>query len=116
MVQIYIFNYDINFIPQVYHNNALYYYLDAADTSKANWMRYVNPAPSRQRQNLVACQVKFDVFFYTTRAIPPNTELLVWYSTEYMGRLRDSTREYIRRLKIFDSDVKCKIYALYLHA
>lgn len=41
---------------QVYTSAEEYYFLDACDTSKSNWMRYVNPAYSPDAQNLVAVQ------------------------------------------------------------
>ena len=50
-------------------------------------MRYVNPAHASANQNLVACQVNFDIYFYTIKSIPPNTELLVWYCKEFADRL-----------------------------
>ena len=43
---------------QVYKDNELFYYMDGYDTSKSNWMRYVNPAYSSAAQNLIACQYK----------------------------------------------------------
>ena len=74
-------------INQIFHKNELYYYIDGQDTSKSNWMRYVNPAHSPSEQNLVACQVKFDIYFYTIKPIPAGTELFVWYCREYADRL-----------------------------
>ena len=46
------------FGSQVYKDNELFYYMDGYDTSKSNWMRYVNPAYSSAAQNLIACQYK----------------------------------------------------------
>lgn len=46
------------FVSQVYKDNELFYYMDGYDTSKSNWMRYVNPAYSSASQNLIACQYK----------------------------------------------------------
>jgi len=64
-----------------------YHYVDGADPQKANWMRYVNPAYSAGTQNLVACQVREAIYFFTIRPIRPNTELLVWYCREFAQRL-----------------------------
>lgn len=72
---------------RVYRENELYYYIDGYDTSKANWMRYVNPAYSSDAQNLIACQYKTNIYFYTIKAIMPNQELLVWYCKEFATRL-----------------------------
>ncbi|XP_069961214.1 PR domain zinc finger protein 1-like isoform X2 [Cherax quadricarinatus] len=72
---------------RVYRGDEVYYYIDGYNTSKANWMRYVNPAYSSQAQNLIACQYKSNIYFYTIKAILPNQELLVWYCREFATRL-----------------------------
>uniref|UniRef100_A0A1B6C4A5 PR domain zinc finger protein 1 n=1 Tax=Clastoptera arizonana TaxID=38151 RepID=A0A1B6C4A5_9HEMI len=78
---------DRRFVHKVYKDNQLYYYIDGFDITKANWMRYVNPAYSTQSQNLIACQHKMNIYFYTIRPIMPNEELLVWYCREFAERL-----------------------------
>lgn len=80
-----------SFFKQVYEKNELHYYIDGFNVRKSNWMRYVNPAHTSKQQNLVACQIKQDIYFYTTKAIQPNTELLVWYCQEYARRLNYPT-------------------------
>ncbi|XP_063218700.1 PR domain zinc finger protein 1 [Bacillus rossius redtenbacheri] len=75
------------FGSQVYKDNELYYYMDGYDTKKSNWMRYVNPAYSSESQNLIACQYKMNIYFYTIKPILPNQELLVWYCREFAERL-----------------------------
>jgi len=50
-------------------------------------MRYVNPAYSSDSQNLIACQYKMSIYFYTIKPILPNQELLVWYCREFAERL-----------------------------
>ncbi|KAF4513912.1 UNVERIFIED_CONTAM: hypothetical protein B566_EDAN017729 [Ephemera danica] len=72
---------------RVYKDNELYYYIDGCDIMKSNWMRYVNPAYSSESQNLIACQYKTNIYFYTTRPILPDQELLVWYCREFAERL-----------------------------
>ncbi|XP_039293933.1 PR domain zinc finger protein 1 isoform X2 [Nilaparvata lugens] len=72
---------------RVYKDNQLFYYIDGYDVAKSNWMRYVNPAYSSESQNLIACQYKMDIYFYTIRPILPNQELLVWYCREFAERL-----------------------------
>jgi len=71
----------------VYNNSELFYYIDGYDVNKANWMRYVNPAYSSESQNLIACQYKMNIYFYTTKPILPHQELLVWYCREFAQRL-----------------------------
>ncbi|XP_049821907.1 PR domain zinc finger protein 1 isoform X2 [Aethina tumida] len=78
---------DRKYFWRIYKDNELYYYIDGFDTSKANWMRYVNPAYSSESQNLIACQYKMDIYFYTIKPILPNQELLVWYCREFAERL-----------------------------
>ncbi|XP_076398105.1 PR domain zinc finger protein 1 isoform X2 [Megachile rotundata] len=72
---------------RVYKNNELFYYIDGYDVQKSNWMRYVNPAYSSESQNLIACQYKMNIYFYTIKTILPNQELLVWYCREFAERL-----------------------------
>ncbi|XP_063976093.1 probable serine/threonine-protein kinase DDB_G0282963 isoform X2 [Diachasmimorpha longicaudata] len=72
---------------RVYKNNELYYFIDGYDIQKSNWMRYVNPAYSSESQNLIACQYKMNIYFYTIKPILPNQELLVWYCREFAERL-----------------------------
>ncbi|KAK2715943.1 PR domain zinc finger protein 1-like isoform X2 [Artemia franciscana] len=72
---------------RVYKNGQLNHYIDGYDTSKANWMRYVNPAYSSDSQNLIACQYNMQIYFYTIKPIQPNQELLVWYCKEFAQRL-----------------------------
>ncbi|XP_078068540.1 PR domain zinc finger protein 1a [Mustelus asterias] len=73
---------------RVYSNGDLHHFIDGFDESKSNWMRYVNPAHSKQEQCLAACQNGMDIYFYTVKAIPTNEELLVWYSSEFTERLQ----------------------------
>ncbi|XP_025017323.1 uncharacterized protein LOC107365380 [Tetranychus urticae] len=72
---------------RVYRDKNEYDYIDGYNVSKANWMRYVNPAFSSESQNLVACQISNGIYFYTIKPIMPNQELLVWYCREFAQRL-----------------------------
>lgn len=80
-------SYNKLFLFQVYKENELFYYIDGFDVAKSNWMRYVNPAYSSESQNLIACQYKMSIYFYTIKPILPNQELLVWYCKEFAERL-----------------------------
>ncbi|KAL9901477.1 uncharacterized protein LOC119645136 isoform X3 [Glossina fuscipes] len=64
-----------------------FYYLDGSDRSQSNWMRYVASAYSLDAMNLVACQHQENIYFYTTRDIVPNEELMVWYCKDFARRL-----------------------------
>ncbi|CAD5114806.1 DgyrCDS3847 [Dimorphilus gyrociliatus] len=57
-------------------DNRVYHYIDVA-AKNSNWMRFVQIACSEEEQNVVACQVDFQIFFYTTKPIPANCELLM---------------------------------------
>ncbi|KAJ1528623.1 hypothetical protein ONE63_007019 [Megalurothrips usitatus] len=72
---------------KIYKEDELFYYIDGYDVNKSNWMRFVNPAYSSASQNLIACQYKMNIYFYTIRPILPNQELLVWYCREFAQRL-----------------------------
>ncbi|XP_066274681.1 PR domain zinc finger protein 1-like isoform X1 [Branchiostoma lanceolatum] len=72
---------------RVYDREEFQFYVDGYDTTKSNWMRYVNPAHSGEEQNLVACQHDMKIYFFTIKPVLPNTELLVWYCREFAERL-----------------------------
>ncbi|XP_052811932.1 PR domain zinc finger protein 1-like isoform X1 [Mya arenaria] len=72
---------------KIFKDNRTCKYMDVGDTSRSNWMHYVNFSYNSNQQNLIACQIDFNIYFYTIKPIPPNTELLVWYCREYAERL-----------------------------
>uniref|UniRef100_A0A8D8RCW0 Tissue-resident T-cell transcription regulator protein ZNF683 n=2 Tax=Cacopsylla melanoneura TaxID=428564 RepID=A0A8D8RCW0_9HEMI len=80
-------DYGYKFNSKIHKENHLFYVIDAEDVTKSNWMRFVQPTTSRAAQNLVACQYKMDIYFYTIRPIMPNEELLVWYCREFAERI-----------------------------
>lgn len=73
-------------MAQIFKDND-YYYLDGSDKTQANWMRYVASAFNLKVMNLVACQHQDNIYFYTTRDIMPNEELMVWYCRDFAKRL-----------------------------
>ncbi|KAG0441564.1 hypothetical protein HPB47_015913 [Ixodes persulcatus] len=50
-------------------------------------MRYVNCAPSKNSENLVAFQRRGGIYYLTKGKIAPGTELLVWYGNEFGAKL-----------------------------
>nr|XP_020662564.1 tissue-resident T-cell transcription regulator protein ZNF683 isoform X1 [Pogona vitticeps] len=58
-------------------DGCLHHMLDVNDPTCTNWMCYVNPAPTRAAQNLMALQHNLEVYFYTTVPILAGGELLV---------------------------------------
>ncbi|XP_076357028.1 PR domain zinc finger protein 1-like [Tachypleus tridentatus] len=84
------------------------FYTDDFYAGKVNWMSYVCPAYSSESQNLVACQVMEHIYFYTTRMIAPNQELLV----QYYPLMRRLTRERIQQ-QLQTNNEHCFITGLY---
>lgn len=105
---------------RVYTSETDYHYVDGFDVMKANWMRYVNPAYSSENQNLVACQVNEQIYFYTIKPILPNQELLVWYCREFAERLNypasgELMLQRIRKYTLHNSRKVLKTYQAYAH-
>ena len=63
-------------------------------------MRFVSGAESVAGQNLVACQVNNQIYFYTVKPIMPDQELLVWYCKEFAERLNYSVNGELMEKKI----------------
>ncbi|XP_074644318.1 PR domain zinc finger protein 1-like [Tubulanus polymorphus] len=101
---------------RVYKDNELYFYIDGFDVTKSNWMRFVNPAHNQDEQNLIACQVDYDIYFYTIKPIHPNSELLVWYCKEFAERLNYPTtgeqmiKEIKKELKLPEMKTPRKVF------
>ncbi|XP_060556526.1 PR domain zinc finger protein 1-like isoform X2 [Ruditapes philippinarum] len=72
---------------KIFKDNKVCEFMDVGDTSRSNWMHYVNFSYNSGQQNVIACQIDYNIYFYTIKPIPPNTELLVWYCREYAERL-----------------------------
>uniref|UniRef100_A0A8D1TH78 PR domain zinc finger protein 15 n=1 Tax=Sus scrofa TaxID=9823 RepID=A0A8D1TH78_PIG len=60
---------------------------DTSNEDDCNWMMLVRPAAEPGHQNLTAFQHGSDVYFTTSRDIPPGTELRVWYAAFYAKRM-----------------------------
>nr|CEP16101.1 PRDM1B [Platynereis dumerilii] len=71
----------------VFRGNVLEHYIDASDVTHSNWMRHVKSARQSAQQNLVACQIDQEIYFYTIKTIEAGTELQVWYCQEFAHRL-----------------------------
>ncbi|MFH4976855.1 hypothetical protein AB6A40_003564 [Gnathostoma spinigerum] len=61
--------------------------INVKNDKKSNWMKFVNPSTSKDAQNLVACQVDNEIYFYSVKPIKPNSQLLYWYSRDYAQRI-----------------------------
>ncbi|XP_047420360.1 PR domain zinc finger protein 15 isoform X1 [Sciurus carolinensis] len=60
---------------------------DTSNEEDCNWMMLVRPAAEAGQQNLTAFQQGSDVYFTTSRDIPPGTELRVWYAAFYAKKM-----------------------------
>ncbi|KAK1344316.1 hypothetical protein QTO34_014882 [Cnephaeus nilssonii] len=60
---------------------------DTSNEDDCNWMMLVRPAVEPEHQNLTAYQHGNDVYFTTSRDIPPGTELRVWYAAFYAKKM-----------------------------
>ncbi|KAF6385370.1 PR/SET domain 15 [Rhinolophus ferrumequinum] len=60
---------------------------DTSNEDDCNWMMLVRPAVQLEHQNLTAYQHGDDVYFTTSRDIPPGTELRVWYAAFYAKKM-----------------------------
>ncbi|XP_043535584.1 E3 SUMO-protein ligase ZBED1-like isoform X2 [Chiloscyllium plagiosum] len=67
--------------------NGSYYYVDASDESKANWMRYVACASSEEEHNLTVFQYRSKIYYRVCQTITAGVELLVWIGEEYARTL-----------------------------
>ncbi|KAJ6654798.1 hypothetical protein lerEdw1_006487 [Lerista edwardsae] len=67
--------------------NGSYFFVDASDDSKSNWMRYVACASTEDEQNLTVFQYRGSIYYRVCQTIPANTELLVWIGEEYARTL-----------------------------
>ncbi|VVC92608.1 unnamed protein product [Leptidea sinapis] len=62
--------------------------VDAVDGNNSNWMRFINCSRHWSEQNLVAFQYRGELYYCTIRTIPRNTELMVYYGSEFAHRLQ----------------------------
>ncbi|XP_069763739.1 E3 SUMO-protein ligase ZBED1-like [Narcine bancroftii] len=67
--------------------NSSYYYVDASDVSKANWMRYVACASSEEEHNLTVFQYRSKIYYRACQTVAAGAELLVWIGEEYAQTL-----------------------------
>ncbi|XP_013791986.1 probable histone-lysine N-methyltransferase PRDM7, partial [Limulus polyphemus] len=72
---------------QIYKNGRPSHFVNAKDTSKSNWLRYVNCACNEEQQNLVAFQYHGQIFYRTYKPVLQGSELLVWYGDAYAKEL-----------------------------
>ncbi|XP_071407760.1 PR domain zinc finger protein 4 isoform X5 [Pithys albifrons albifrons] len=74
-------------IWKIYHNGVLEFCIITTDENECNWMMFVRKARNREEQNLVAYPHDGKIYFCTSRDIPPEQELLFYYSRDYARQL-----------------------------
>ncbi|KAM9259261.1 PR domain zinc finger protein 15 isoform 3-T3 [Cariama cristata] len=72
---------------KVFQKNRPLVYFDTSNEDDCNWMMMVRPATKYEHQNLTAFQHDNDIYFTTSRDIPPGTELRVWYAAFYAKKM-----------------------------
>lgn len=73
--------------PQVFQKDGHPVCFDTSSEDDCNWMMLVRPAAGPEHQNLTAYQHGDDVYFTTSRDIPPGAELRVWYAAFYAKKM-----------------------------
>ncbi|XP_026748018.1 zinc finger protein 501-like isoform X2 [Trichoplusia ni] len=80
---------------QIYdRNNKPSHVIDAADSGRSNWLRYVNCARHWREQNLLAYQYQGELYYRTIKIIPRFTELMVFYGSEFANSLHINLSKY----------------------
>lgn len=76
-----------NHIWKIYSNNVMEFCIITTDENECNWMMFVRKARNPDEQNLVAYPHDGKIYFYTTRDIPAQEELLFYYSRDYAQQM-----------------------------
>lgn len=76
-------------LPQVFQHNEVKQFVVTSDPVFSNWMHYVQQtvAETAGQHNSLACQLDSNIYFYTVKSIPANSEIVVTYSREYAERI-----------------------------
>jgi hypothetical protein len=61
------------------------FYLSTISKDHSNWLRYMRPAPTREKRNVAAVVRSGKLFFVTLNIILPGTELLFWLESAASG-------------------------------
>ncbi|KAG9461762.1 hypothetical protein GDO78_015812, partial [Eleutherodactylus coqui] len=76
-----------NHVWKIYSNNVMEFCIITTDENECNWMMFVRKARNPDEQNLVAYPHDGKIYFYTTRDIPAQEELLFYYSRDYAQQM-----------------------------
>ncbi|XP_051485006.1 PR domain zinc finger protein 15 isoform X1 [Apus apus] len=111
---------------KVFQKDGPLVYFDTSNEDDCNWMMMVRPATEYEHQNLTAFQHDNDIYFTTSRDIPPGTELRVWYAAFYAKKMEKPVLKQVTSiandvcLVVMESDKEGKISskpssAVFLH-
>ncbi|CAB1326955.1 unnamed protein product [Coregonus sp. 'balchen'] len=89
--------------------NDSYYFVDASDENKSNWMRYVACAACEEEHNLTVFQYRGQIFYRVSQPIPEGTELKVWIGQEYAAMLGLGIGENIK-CEFGDKEILLRIF------
>ncbi|KAM4039926.1 PR domain zinc finger protein 4 [Anomaloglossus baeobatrachus] len=76
-----------NHIWKIYSNNVMEFCVITTEENECNWMMFVRKARNPDEQNLVAYPHDGKIYFYTSRDIPAQEELLFYYSRDYAQQM-----------------------------
>ncbi|XP_075810759.1 PR domain zinc finger protein 4 isoform X2 [Microtus pennsylvanicus] len=77
----------VNHVWKIYHSGVLEFCIITTDENECNWMMFVRKARNREEQNLVAYPHDGKIYFCTSQDIPPENELLFYYSRDYAQQI-----------------------------
>ncbi|KAJ8271203.1 hypothetical protein COCON_G00100620 [Conger conger] len=77
-------------------DKGFFFFVDASDESKSNWMRYVACASGEEEQNLCVFQYHGRIYYRVSREIPAGAELRVWVGQEYGSMLGLQLGDHVR--------------------
>ncbi|MEE6477838.1 hypothetical protein FKM82_011652 [Ascaphus truei] len=74
-------------IWKMYHSSVMEFCIITTDENECNWMMFVRKARNPEEQNLVAYPHDGKIYFCTSQDIPPQEELLFYYSRDYARQM-----------------------------
>ncbi|KAJ3614243.1 hypothetical protein NHX12_017817 [Muraenolepis orangiensis] len=75
------------FVGELIREDSEFYYVDATDENKSNWMRYVSYATKEEDHNLIVHQINHQIYYKTSKPISQGGELKVRIGEDYAGIL-----------------------------
>ncbi|KAL1023640.1 hypothetical protein UPYG_G00043870 [Umbra pygmaea] len=90
-------------------DNDSYFYVDASDENKSNWMRYVACAACEEEHNLTVFQNRGQIYYRVSQPILEGTELKVWIGQEYAAMLGLGLAEHVK-CEFGDKEILLQIF------